>query len=277
MNPLLEKLDEAHVARIALNDSHAGFQGETKMRSAILRLLLSTLLLGAACTAVTAQDSPKLVRTEGRYEFRDPHHADGIGKFFEGREIAHVMGHQAAAWLERPERETEERPDLLFPLLSLKPGMKVADIGAGTGYHVRTMARKIVPAGKAYAVEIQPEMLELLMAKTKSEGLTNVEPVLGTIEDPKLPAKSIDLVLMVDVYHEFSHPYEMMSRICDALKPGGRVVFVEFRAEDVRVPIKLLHKMTEAQIKREALLHPLEWITTHTNLPWQHVMEFRRK
>jgi len=247
------------------------------MKNGLTRAMMWVACLGWAAAVVGADGDVPAVRKEGRYEFRRDHHPDGIGKFYEGREIAHVMGHQAAGWLERPEREAEERPDLLIPLLSLKPGMKVADIGAGTGYHVRRMAKLVAPGGTSYAVEIQPEMLELLVAKAKEHGLTNVAPVLGAIDDPKLPKGAIDLVLMVDVYHEFSHPYEMLSRICDSLKPGGRVVFVEFRAEEVRVPIKLLHKMSEAQVKREAAHHPLEWVTTHTNLPWQHVIEFRKK
>lgn len=228
----------------------------------------------ALCAAATPST---LTADGGRYEFRKEHHPDGIGKFFQGREIAQVMGHQAADWLERPERKTEERPDLLLDLLRLKPGQHVADIGAGTGYHTRPIAQQIGPSGKAYAVEIQQEMLDLLLNKSRAEGITNIVPVLGTIEDPKLPKETIDLALMVDVYHEFSHPFEMLRNICAGLKRGGRVVFVEFRAEDPAVPIKAHHKMSEAQVKREAALQPLDWVTTHTNLPWQHVIVFRKR
>jgi len=165
-----------------------------------------------------------------RYETRAVHDPNGIGKFYMGREIAHVMGHQAADWLERPEREEEEKTSVLIEALKLKPGEMVADIGAGTGYLTRRIAPKILPRGKVFAVEIQQEMLDLLTNRLTRMGFTNVVPVLGEITDPKLPASSIDTILMVDVYHEFDHPYEMTEAMCRALKPGGRLVFVEFRA-----------------------------------------------
>jgi ubiquinone/menaquinone biosynthesis C-methylase UbiE len=187
------------------------------------------------------------------------------------------MGHQAADWLERSEREKEERTALLIDSLKVRPGDLVADIGAGTGYHVRRIAPKIAPAGRVYAVDIQPEMLTLLTNSLAELKITNVVPVLGTISDPKLPANVIDLALMVDVYHEFSHPHEMMEAICRGLKPGGRVVFVEFRAEDPNVPIKEVHKMSEAQVKKEMTLHPLEWVETLNVLPWQHIIIFKKK
>ena len=238
----------------------------------IARLLIFSLWLNLAFDGRVAENSG----APDRYEFRKDHHPDGTGKFFQGRETAQVMGHQGADWLERPEREIEERPDLLLPLLKLKPGDHVADIGAGTGYFARRMAKLIGARGVVYAVEIQQEMLDLLVDGARKTGITNIQPVLGTIEDPKLPKAAVDLVLMVDVYHEFSHPFEMMDRICAAMKPGGRVVFVEYRAEDPSVPIKALHKMSEKQVRKEAALHPLTWLTTHTNLPRQHVIVFRR-
>jgi ubiquinone/menaquinone biosynthesis C-methylase UbiE len=208
------------------------------------------------------------------YEFRRAHDPDGIGKFYMGREIAQVMGHQAADWLERSEREAEERTSLLISELALKPGQVVADIGAGTGYLSRLLAVRVVPGGKVLAVDIQPEMLELLTNRMAGVGITNVVPVLGTASDPKLSAGSVDLVLMVDVYHEFEFPREMMQAICRAVKPGGRIVFVEFRAEDPGVPIKPLHKMTEAQVKKEMTLLPLRWLETREVLPWQHIICF---
>lgn len=212
-----------------------------------------------------------------RYETRAAHDPNGIGKFYLGREIAHVMGHQGADWLERPEREQEERPDLLVPALKLKPGEAVADIGAGTGYYTRRLAKAVGTNGAVFAVEIQPEMLDILTNKLAGENIFNVKPVLGTITDPKLPPAAVDLILMVDVYHEFDHPFEMVEAMCRALKPGGRMVFVEFRGEDPNVPIKLVHKMTEAQVRKEMGIHPLEWVETISALPQQHVIVFRKK
>ena len=224
-----------------------------------------------------------------RYATRAGHDPNGIGKFYMGREIARVMGHEAADWLERPEREKEERTDLLLPALKLKPGDAVADIGCGSGYYTRRLAKIIngplTPSdgerdgvrGLVYAVEIQQEMLDLLTNKLAAENIFNVKPVLGTITDPKLPRASVDLILMVDVYHEFDHPFEMVAAMCQSLKPGGRIVFVEFRGEDPNVPIKLVHKMTEAQVRKEMSLHPLDWVETIGTLPQQHIIVFRKK
>jgi ubiquinone/menaquinone biosynthesis C-methylase UbiE len=213
----------------------------------------------------------------GRYEFRAAHDPNGIGKFYMGREIAHVMGHQAADWLERPEREEEERTQLLIDALKLRPGDVVADIGAGTGYHVRRMAPRVAPGGKVFGVDIQPEMLTLLSNKMAELKITNVIVVQGAIENPNLPAAAVDMVLLVDVYHEFSHPFEMMEAICRSLRPGGRVVFVEFRAEDPKVPIKAVHKMSQEQVKKEMAMHPLDWSETIDVLPWQHIIIFKKK
>ena len=210
-----------------------------------------------------------------RYEQR-ARSRDGIGKFYMGREISRVMGHQGAEWLERPEREREEMPNRLVELLKLKEGDVVADIGVGTGYIARRVAPKIGDIGTVYGVDIQQEMLDLLAEKMTEVGITNVKGVLGTITDPKLPSESVDLVIMVDVYHEFSHPYEMMQNICHALKTGGRVAFVEYRAEDPKVPIKRLHKMSELQVIKEATPHPLVWVETLSDLPWQHVIIFEK-
>lgn len=211
-----------------------------------------------------------------RYETRADHSPDGIGKFYQGREIAHVMGHSGAAWLERPEREQEERPDLAIPALKLRTGDAVADIGAGTGYFSWRLALAVGATGRVYAVEIQQEMLDDLGKAMSSRGVTNVIPTLGTITAPGLPKDSIDLAIMVDVYHEFSEPFEMMQAICASLKPGGRVAFVEYRAEDPTVPIKPLHKMSEAQLRKEMAAHPLQYVETITSLPRQHVVIFRR-
>jgi SAM-dependent methyltransferase len=209
------------------------------------------------------------------YSFSRDHDLDGIGKFYMGREIAKVMGHEASDWLERPERDAEERPGALIDQLQLKAGEFVADIGAGTGYFSRRLAKAVGPTGKVLAEDVQPEMLVLLTNKMATAGLTNVIPVLGTAADAKLPHHAVDLVLLVDVYHEFEFPFEMMSNICRALKPGGRIAFVEYRAEDPDVPIKPLHKMSESQVKKEMALQPVEWIKTIEVLPRQHIIEFR--
>jgi SAM-dependent methyltransferase len=206
-----------------------------------------------------------------------PASADGIGKRYMDREISGVMGWQGAAWLERDEREREERTDLLLDALALKPGMVVADIGAGTGYLSRRMAPLVMPGGKIIALDLQPEMVNYLQAGVKRLGLSQIEVKLGMVDDTKLIQNSIDMAIMVDVYHELSYPYEVMRSIMSALKPGGRIVFVEYKAEDTSVPIKPLHKMSEAQIKREAGVFALEWERTVSTLPWQHVVVFRKR
>ncbi len=206
-----------------------------------------------------------------------PASADGIGKRYMGREISAVMGWQGAAWLEREEREREERTDLLLPMLEIKSGMAVADVGAGSGYFARRLAARVGPGGAVYAVDVQPEMVRMLEALARQPGLGQIKPVQGSATAVKLAAASIDLALMVDVYHELEFPYEMLASIVQALKPGGRVVFVEYRAEDASVPIKPLHKMSEAQVKTEAARHPLTWERTLGGLPWQHVVVFRKR
>ena len=237
-----------------------------------LRWLPALALLSIVAAPCHSQEA-----ATNRYEFRAKHDPNGIGKFYFGREIAYVMGHQAANWLERTNREDEERSELMIDLLKLKPGDVVADIGAGTGYHSRRMALKVGATGRILAVDVQPEMLEILTNKMAELKITNVSPILGTVTDPKLPAAAVDLILLVDVYHEFDYPYEMMTAMCRALKPGGRLVFVEFRGEDSAVPIKAVHKMTEAQVRRETAGHPLVWVETKRELPWQHVIIFKRK
>ena len=209
------------------------------------------------------------------YETRQPT-ADGTGKWYMGREIAQVMGHEGAPWLERPEREEEEQPQKLLELMALKATDVVADIGAGTGYFSFRIARR-VPQGKVLAVDIQQEMLDLLKKRAASLGVKNVEPLLGKVDDPNLPESAVDAVLLVDAYHEFDHPREMMQGIVRGLKPTGRVVLVEYRGEDPDVPIKPLHKMTEAQAKKEMAAVGLEHLKTYNDLPHQHVMIFGKK
>lgn len=232
--------------------------------------------LGAVLLVSTAPARADAERPGERYT-RSFAGADGIGKRYMGREIAGVMGWQGAAWLEREEREREERTDLLLAALQLKPGLVVADIGAGTGYLARRMAPAVMPGGKVLAVDVQPEMIRMLQATVRRSGLTQIQPLLGAEDDVKLPASSVDLAIMVDVYHELAFPYEVLASIIRALKPGGRVAFVEYRAEDPQVPIKALHKMSEAQIKREAAVHALVWERTVGTLPWQHLVVFRKR
>lgn len=200
---------------------------------------------------------------------------DGIGKVYQGREIAQVMGHLGAAWLDRPEREQEERTDLLLDALDLKPTDVVADIGAGTGFFTFAMASQ-VPQGKVLAVDIQPEMIDYLNEGKAKRKLTNVQPILSTEADPKLPANSIDLAILIDAYHEFSYPREMMQRTVSALKPGGRIVLVEYRAEDPNVPIKELHKLSVAQATKEMKSVGLRLLKNDKRLPQQHIMFFGR-
>jgi len=235
-----------------------------------MRYIASILFL-SLCLGLSAADSSDSRYSKGRRSF------DGIGKYYMGREISQVMGHLGAGWLERESRQAEERTDLLVKSLKLKSGDKVADIGAGSGYFTRRIAPIIGKEGRIYGVDIQQEMLDLLAVNMKKAGHDNYVPVLGTITDPKLPADSIDLAFMVDVYHEFSHPYEMMEGIVKSLRKGGCVVWVEYRKEDPTVPIKPLHKMSEAQVKKEAEVFPLEYVETIDVLPRQHIIVFRKK
>lgn len=241
-------------------------------------LLLSFLLPIFSLVADPPQgDALGEKSTVSAYETRKPH-AHGIGKVFMGREISQVMGHQAAGWLERPEREREERTDLAVKALGLKPGDVVADIGCGTGYYASRMARIVGDKGLVYGVEIQQEMLDLLARHMERIEIRHVKGVMGKLDDPKLPAGSCDLILMVDVYHEFEFPYEMTRGMIQALKKGGRMVFIEYRKEDPKVLIKELHKMSEAQVKKEMGIHPeLEWVKTFGKLPQQHLIVFRKR
>ncbi len=214
-----------------------------------------------------------------RYTRRIIHDPDGIGKFYMGREIAHVMGFLGAEWLERPEREAEEKLSLLVRSLKLQPGHVVADIGAGSGVISELMAERILPEGKVLAVDVQQEMLDRLAQRMKEREITNVVPIKGTQKSSGLGPSTVDLAIMVDVYHEFEFPYEMMIDLSRALKPGGRIAFVEYRKEDPTVPIKLVHKMTEEQVKKEAGQPEfgLQWVETIGVLPQQHIIVFQRK
>ena len=218
--------------------------------------------------AVLAQDVLPSYYREKRI-----HNPDGIGRYYMDREIAHYMGHQAMGWLDRASRVSEEKPDLTVENLNLKPDDVVADIGAGSGYFSSRIAKQ-VPEGKVYAVDIQPEMLEAIATLKQKQQLDNIETVLGAENNPKLPLNSIDLAFMVDAYHEFAYPREMIEGIVEALKPGGRVVLLEYRKENPMIMIKPLHKMTQKQVKKELKAVGLKWQATKQFLPEQHFLVF---
>jgi ubiquinone/menaquinone biosynthesis C-methylase UbiE len=244
---------------------------KSSYRIAVLATVLLLGLLAPTFRAVTEAEPP------ARYKRGTPNDPGGSGKFYMGREISLVMGHQGAGWLERPEREKEEQPSKLLKMLEIKPGRVIADIGAGSGYYSFRLAKQVGAKGKVLAVDIQQEMLDIIRKRMKKNRVENVEPVLGTESDPKLPEGGVDLILMVDVYHEFTLPYEMTEALTRALKPRGRLVFVEFRREDEKVPILLAHKMTEKQVLAEMAQHPLKHVKTLEALPWQHVIIFEKK
>ncbi len=195
---------------------------------------------------------------------------------YKGRKIATTMHYAGAPWLVRESREREEECSTLLEVLQLKPGQTVCDLGCGNGFYSLKMAPLVGEQGKILAVDIQPEMLRLLEARADEAGMENIEPILGTLVDPNLPAAGVDLVLLVDVYHEFSHPEQMLTAVRRALKPRGRVALVEYRLEDPQVPIKLLHKMSKEQIMKEFPANGFKLVGQFDKLPWQHVMFFAR-
>lgn len=194
-----------------------------------------------------------------------------------GRVLAPVMGVAGAGWLERPEREQEEAPSRAIEALDLKPGMVVADIGAGSGYYTSRLARKVSPGGRVIATDIQPGMIELLDRRIAAEGLTNVTTVLGAMDDPRLPPASVDLAIMVDVYHELQQPQLFLQRLKGAFRPGGRLVLLEFRKEDPRIPILEVHKMSVAEVKAELEAEGFALERVIDVLPWQHIIVLRVK
>ena len=193
-----------------------------------------------------------------------------------GRRYAGVMSANGAPWLTRAERETEEEPDKALEALRIPKGAAVADIGAGSGYMTWRMAEIVGPTGRVYANDIQPKMLDLLRKTMEERKLANVQTVLGEVDDPKLPPNQIDLALLVDVYHEFSEPQKMLRHIRDSLKPDGRLVLLEYRAEDPAVPIRPEHKMTVAQVKAEIEPEGYRLDRVLETLPRQHILIFRK-
>ena len=234
-------------------------------RTNVWFLLLALLTMAASATAV-AQDG----RSRGK--LRTP----PALKEYKGRRIAQTMHYLGAEWLTRDNREQQERCSLMLANLGVKRGMAICDMGCGNGFHTLQLAEMTGEAGHVYAVDIQPEMLKLLNERADEAGITNISPILGTYSDPRLPKGKIDLILLVDVYHEFSHPEEMMAAMREALSPDGVCVLVEFRAEDRTVPIKPEHKMTKAQIMKEWPPSGFKLVKEFDGLPWQHMMFFAR-
>ena len=191
-----------------------------------------------------------------------------------GRMVAQTMHWTGATWLTRHKREQEESATLMRATLDLKPGMMVCDMGCGNGYHSMPMAKAVAPNGKVYGVEIQEPYFKMLEENAKKEGVTNFVPVHGLTYDPKLPADTLDVILLVDVYHEFDHPAEMLQAMRKALKADGKLVFIEFRAEDETVPIKPEHKMSKAQLTKELTANGFQLAKEFDGLPWQHMMWF---
>jgi len=243
----------------------------------ILLILKRVFILGIICVGlVYAGLSNRPAEHASFYSFIENPSTDGIGKIYMGREIASpIDGHEAIEWLERNDREETERIDLVLQALDLKKTDHLADVGAGSGYITFRLA-PLVAEGKVYAVEISQVMLKAMVDQKRRTKTKNVFPVLGTVESVQLPSKSVNVALMVDAYHEFSHPREMMESIVKALKPGGKVVLVEYRGEDPAIPIKPLHKMTQTQIKKEMAAVGLAWEETRGFLPSQHFIVFKK-
>lgn len=196
--------------------------------------------------------------------------------FYKGREIAQTMHYRGAPWLIRESRQREEDCQKMLENLGVKPGMTICDMGCGNGFYSLQLAKMVGNEGKILAVDIQSEMLRLLKARAEAQGIENIELVLGDIDDPKLPEGKVDLIMCVDVYHEFSHPEEMLAGMRKSLKPDGMIVMLEFRMEDPKVPIKTLHKMSKKQILREYKLNGFQLAKEFDGLPWQHMMFFEK-
>ncbi|QEF99027.1 Demethylmenaquinone methyltransferase [Stieleria maiorica] len=248
--------------------------------SLVLLAFVTGVLLPSTCQAQDAAGQPaaETSAASGESEARqsDTKPEEKARKSYLGRVVAKPMSHLGASWLVRPERDQEENASESFQKLDLKPGMVLCDLGCGNGYWTLPMARKVGEEGAVYAVDIQPEMLQKLRQRADQFGLKNIRPVLGTIDNPKLPENEIDLLLMVDVYHEFSHPQSMLWEIRRSLTPTGVVALLEYRKEDPTVPIKLLHKMSKRQIMKEYQANGFKLVREYNELPWQHLMFFAR-
>ena len=228
--------------------------------------LICIIILFNSCGSQTSE-------TSGIYTYQIKDY-NGIGKWYMGREIASVMGFEGMEWLERPERESEENVSTLIKNMSIDSEDIVADIGAGSGYHTFRIALK-APKGFIYAIDIQEEMLSEISSRINKGYLKNIAPILGTETNINLIENSVDKILLVDVYHEFKYPYEMMESIKKALRPNGKIFIIEYRGEDPRVPIKKIHKMTEKQVVKEMKAIGLKLEVNMENLPWQHCLIFK--
>jgi ubiquinone/menaquinone biosynthesis C-methylase UbiE len=231
------------------------------LRPALLFLAAGFLLWGSAPNAYPQQDAGKLPPPREEYK---------------GRRIAETMSYHGAPWLVRETRDKEEHPRKLIEALQVKKGQTVADVGCGNGFYSLQLAKLVGPEGRVLAVDIQPEMLELLKQRADEAGIDNIEPILSTQADPKLPPGEVDLILLVDVYHEFSYPDRMLQAMRASLSRDGRIALAEYRMEDPAVPIKLLHKMSKQQILSEYTANGLKLAGAYDGLPWQHLMFFGR-
>jgi ubiquinone/menaquinone biosynthesis C-methylase UbiE len=249
------------------------------MRVAALSTLVFCLIAVAPSAPAAAQDRPSdsksAEKTPAKTKAKSRRSRGGAATYM-GRPIAPVMGFEGAEWLFRDTREQEEQPDKMLDALEIQPGHVVADVGAGAGYISLRLARRVGPSGKVLATDLQPQMLQMLTANARAAGIKNIQPIRCTPSDQKLPESAVDLAIMVDVYHECSEPEATLQGLWKALKPAGRLVLVEFRAEDPDVPIKPEHKMTLAQVRREIEPQGFVFKQSLEFLPWQHLIIFEK-
>ena len=243
----------------------------------IVAALLASVLFGLGQIPAHAQEAPakSAPSSKSKPQAQRKKRRDPPGTYM-GRPIADVMGYQGADWLFRDSREAEEQPNRMLDALGIKPGETVADVGAGAGYTSLLLSKRVGPTGSVLATDVQPQMLAMLAANAKAAGVTNIKPIRSTQTETRLPDGKVDLAIMVDVYHEATDPESLLQGLKKALKPGGRLVLVEFRGEDPEVPIKPEHKMTLAQVRRELEPQGFRFKDSLEFLPWQHVIIFER-
>lgn len=242
----------------------------------LVLLVLMTVQVALPTPPASALLQATTPQQQSMYETRPVHDPDGTGKFYMGREIAQVMGPGGISWLDRPQRDEEQRPDVVIAAMGLRAGQTVVDLGAGSGYFTFRIAPKVGSKGKVLAVDVQEEMLETIRQRAAAQKVTNIVVVKGSEKDPHLPANAVDVVLMVDVYHELAYPFEVMTKVRQALKPDGRLVCVEYRLEDPKVEIKEVHKMSVAQLEKEMKVAGFAPAQTIETLPQQHIVIFQK-